>query len=138
MVEFTTQSGAKVVINIAPFKDAMALKNALEKELALSGKSMNLSLKDLELGALAPLVLSIDSSENVAKALFMCLARCTYNGEKIIEQTFEPETAREDYYEIVIACMKANVYPLLKRLISSLTNLLSGLKTPAPDSQESK
>ncbi len=34
MSEFTAASGAKIVIGVAPFADAMALKNCIARELA--------------------------------------------------------------------------------------------------------
>lgn len=129
MTELKTQGGAAVVITAAPFRDAMALKNAIAKELAASGVAFDLKAP---LSSLSSVVLAVDSSDAVYKALLPCLIRCTYNGQKIVEATFEAEAAREDYYEVVIECLKANLSPFFKGLASKLNALESIL--PQKDS----
>ena len=130
MAEVTVSSGAKVVVNIADFDDAMTLKNAIASELAkgklqLEGLTqgdldiqnmMSLDMKVIE--PLLQVALTIDSAPEVNKAIFVCLEKCLYNGEKITKQTFNPEEARADYYEIVIACLKVNLTPFFKGLLS--------------------
>ena len=130
MAEFVAASGAKVVINTAPFKDVMALKSAIGKELANSSFNLplDMSLKnlkdvDFDIAAFGKLILLVDSSEEVNKHLFSCLARCLRNDEKITLNTFEIEDARQDYYEIVISCLKVNLSPFLKALISQLPQI---------------
>ena len=120
MSEITTANGVSVVVNIAPFKDAMALKNAIAKELTATGIKLDLKA---DVSTLSSLALSVDSSDSVYKALFSCLARCTYGGQKIIEATFEDEKAREDYYEVVIECLKVNLSPFFKGLALKLKTL---------------
>lgn len=126
MAEFTAQSGAKVKIYAADFKDAIALKSAIAKELSKADFDLNLkSLQDeIDLGNFAKIALAVDSSPVVYKHLFDCLVRCTYNGQKITEETFEEVSAREDYYEVVIACLKENLSPFFKGLISKLSPFL--------------
>lgn len=123
MAQFTAPSGAVIVINVAPWKNAKALKNAIEKEVAIGG-NYNLST-----------ALMVDSSEAVDAALWPCLIRCTRNDEKIVEETFNDPNARQDYYDIVEACVKENLRPLAESLISKLTALgiLIPLKQAAAD-----
>lgn len=140
MKEFISTSGASVRINLAPFKDAMALKNALTKELSNSGIEIgNLEVKDVKnldkskiFNTLINGLLAIDSSEVIQNQLFKCLVRCTYNNEKITEFTFEKEEARCDFYEIAIECVKANLSPFFQGIISKLNinaeSLLDTLK----------
>jgi len=124
MEEFTTQGGAKVAIGIAPWQDAIALKAALAKELAASDFDLdNLDLERPMNADVLKVLMKVDSSKAVYDALFTCLARCTYNGQKITEATFEDVKAREDYYEVTLACMKANLRPFLKSLFSKLSAL---------------
>lgn len=130
MVEMVTKNGAAVVINVAPFRDAMALKNIIGKELVATGGRIDLR------SDVTAVMLTIDSSEAVYKALFVCLSRCTYNSQKIIEATFESEAAREDYYEVVVECLKANLSPFLKGLLSKLKELENLF--PAKNSPTSK
>lgn len=108
MTDITLASGVRATINPAPWKDAKALKKAIERELALAG------------GLTTSTVLMVDSSEAVDAALWPCLARCLYDGEKITEQLFDKLKPREDYYDVVVACVKENLGPLAVSLLSKL------------------
>lgn len=131
--EFKAASGADVMITAAPFQDAMALKNAIAKELAKTDLKLDIKKLDLnaniDLNAIIGAVLVIDSSEAFNVALQKCLIRCTYNKQKVTYETFEPEAARGDYYEIVAACLKANLQPFFKGLNSKLSMLGSPSKS---------
>ena len=120
MAQFIAQSGAKVIINQAPFRDAMALKNAVVSELAKNKIDISSISSDMEVGGILSAILSIDASEVVFDKVMTCLSRCTYNGEKIIENTFEDASARGDYYDVVLACMKENILPFFQGLLSKL------------------
>jgi hypothetical protein len=127
-MEYETKRGIKVVINEADFTTSMMLRGAVLK--SIKNSDINISAIDLEQlnqEAITKLIieaaLSIDCDDKVTDALFKCLARCTYNGEKIIRDTFEPVEAREDYYEIVINCLKENLLPFFQPLLQRLRNL---------------
>ena len=144
MVDFTTQSGAKVKINPADWKSANALKTAVTKELSAAefdlkfDMSKDFTEQDINLLDFAKLALSVDSSEAVYKAIFSCLVRCTYNGHRITEETFEDVEARGDYYEIVIACLKENLLPFFKGLVSKLKPLADLLPKADQTAQDQK
>lgn len=128
-MEFTTNNGIKVKINPADFKDAIALKSAFAKEVAsanfeLDFKSLS---ENIDLAEIVKLAAAVDSSELVQEKIFKCLARCTYDGQRITEATFEDMAAREDYYQIVIECLKVNLSPFFKGLISKLSPLMAKL-----------
>jgi hypothetical protein len=136
-------SGAKVSINVADFDDALALKNAVAKEFAQSGLELsNLKASDLQnftemdVNVLMPFLKAVaqfDSSPSVNAAIFACLSRSTYNSERITKETFENVEARADYYEIVFECLKVNLSPFFKGLVSKL-NLAGFLtKEKAPE-----
>ena len=118
MVEFVSKSGAEIVINMAPWLDAKRLKAAIEKEAAVAG----VKLDDLkaDVSVLISTALSVDSSEAVDAALWACLVRCTRNKEKITPATFNTEEGRQDYYEIMLECLKVNFSPLFGSLLSVL------------------
>jgi len=126
-MEITTQSGAQVKINVADFLSSMQLKKSVVQAVKESDINLaHIDLDNLTAGAIEPIVqgiLSVDSSDKVEEALFKCLGRCTYNGEKISRDTFEPTESRGDYYEIVIACLKENLLPFFLPLFSKLTRL---------------
>ena len=127
MVEFTASTGAKIVINEAAWPEAKRLKMAVQNELANAGISLGL---DKDVGQLISAFLRVDGSKAVDDALWPCLARCTRNGDKITEQLFDDDkTARRDYYDIVKACAKENLFPLYESLYLKLRDFLKAKKT---------
>lgn len=139
MTEFMTAGGAKAVIRPAGFKEAMRLKSAIMKEISKADFDLSLGgidLADIDVSVFAKLVAAIDSSEEVNKAVFDCLIRCTYNGDKITEATFENVAARSDYYEIVLSCVKENMLPFFAGLFSKLSPFLAAL--PAQQAEKAQ
>lgn len=131
MVEITAPSGAKIVINPAPWKDAKELKKAVQRAVGNSEYGIDF---ENGVGSLIGLVMQVDGSDAVEEALWPCLARCLRNGEKITEQTFDDVEARKDYYDIVLECAKVNFGPLLEALATKLPPGL--LKAKAENSQK--
>lgn len=121
--QFIAPSGAEVMINIAPWSAAKALKKAVEKELSTDP---NFSFSNSNILAA---VLAVDSSDTVDAALWPCLIKCTRNKEKITESTFDDAHGRADYYDIVAACVEENLRPLVEGLSSKLASL--GILTKA-------
>jgi hypothetical protein len=138
-MEFTTQKGSEVRINIADFITSMKLKKAVVEAIKESDVDIaHIDLENLKAGAIdsiLQILLTCDSSDKVNDAIFKCLARCTYNSEKITKETFEEVEAREDYYEIVIACLKENLSPFFKPLFLQLKSLQEK-KTPKNQKQK--
>lgn len=117
MTDLTVKSGAKVVINAAPWKEAKALKKAIEREVAMAGGKVSM---DKDVSDLVATLLTVDGSDAVETALAPCLARCLYNDTKITDSTFDDPKARADYYEIIVACVRENLGPLVESLFSLL------------------
>jgi len=138
-MEFKTESGAEVIINMADFIESSRLRVAvlgaikdsgveiskIDIDKLLSGvkDDMGKAVKSGALDSLIDMVISLDVSEKVNGEIFNCLKRSTYNGEKITKSTFNSEDARGDYYHIVIACLKVNLAPFFKTLFSKLSGL---------------
>lgn len=144
MKEITVPSGATVKIGLASFGEAMALKSIIAKELAASPLKIDLNSltmeSDIDLSAIASTILMVDANPAVHAALFSCLARSTYSGEKITQNTFEPEAARGDYYPIVISALEVNLLPFfvgLRSRFSEVMERLQAARTTAKD-QKSK
>lgn len=143
MKEFkTTNTGNKVIINCAPTKDVLRLKEVILKELIkhplglkLKEKQGNLDLIEKEVDMVGLIdfikntVLSIDTSQDFLDAVFECLKYCTYKSTyKIDMDLFDNKSvpeAREDYYEIILACIEENLRPFVKSLISTWKTLIS-------------
>jgi hypothetical protein len=131
-MDYKTKSGADLTVNIAPFRDVMNLKNAIQKTIKSEDLSQlgNLDIESLKKGnsqsifsGIVNAILSVDSSEDVYKATFKCLERCTYNDEKVTERLFEKEEVRVDYYEIMFFCIKDNLEPFFRNVLSALPNI---------------
>lgn len=130
MAEITTQSGVKVKLNPADFEDAMDLQSAILKEASKADFSLEgVDLKsDIDFSGLIKAGMAVAASKEVREILFKCLARCTYDGQKITKATFEDAAARKDYYEVVIACLKENLLPFFEGLISQLSPFVGTAK----------
>lgn len=114
-MEFTSENtGAKIVINVCSFEDAFQLKSLIEKALLDNGIKLETAIES----DIAAIVMALDSSKGVFDAMFKCLVKSTYNNVKITKETFEDEKAREDLYDIFFYCLKVNIYPFFKPLLS--------------------
>ena len=110
MRKVTLPSGAELTVNIAPFKDAKALFQALLKEWKDMGPDLPSNLGKMFSSAF--------SSLEVEKALWPCLTRCLYNGEKITPDVFEPDEARQDFIPACLEAVSDDITPFTKGLFS--------------------
>lgn len=126
-MEFTTKGNkVKVVINPAGLDKAFKLKALVEKAILKQGIKLFdvLGQEDISYEQLFELAMAVDSDVEVFDACFECLEKSIYNGVRIAKEVFEDENARGDIYEVLFYCLKVNVYPFFKPLLSSLgTNL---------------
>lgn len=129
---------ANIKINVASFANAIALKNAIAREIKLGGinvdalKGKNVAeIAKLDVAPFINIIAAIDSSKEVNEAIMACLERSTYNSEKITPDTFDEVSAREDYYPIVAECLKVNLAPFLKGLASYFNTKLNASKVPS-------
>lgn len=135
MKEFNcTNTGNTVVINCAPIKSVQKLKNVILNEvqkspigIKLIGGDKSLFEKELDFTGVIDFIkntlIGIDTSDAFSEAIFECLQYCTYKKVyKINEELFDNEAvpeAREDYYDIIVACVEENLRPFIKGLIST-------------------
>jgi len=133
MSEVKTPSGAIANVMEAGFIEAMKLNNAVLSAFAQHGlKEMDIvkaltSARDgsildntVDLNALLMGVAGVIANENVHAALWPCLAKCTYEREKITLATFEPANKRGDFYSVALECVKVNLLPFWVGHLSSL------------------
>lgn len=129
-------TGKRVVINPASYKEVKELKKVIlqviEKHplgLKLLGQTNNIMEKQIDFSQLLDfiknIVIGMDTSEEVENALFNCLRHCTYDTTKIINEELFDEVieAREDQYEIFVACIEENLTPFIKSLVSMWNTL---------------
>jgi hypothetical protein len=138
-----TNTGNKIIINPAPTREVLRLKQVIFQELikqplGLKIKEGQQNIQDVlqkEVDAtgimefIKNVVLSIDTSDDFLEAVFDCLKYCTYKSTyKIDMDLFDDKSvpeAREDYYEIIISCIEENLRPFGKSLISMWKTLIS-------------
>jgi len=109
-------TGAKIVINPCSLVDAFKLKAVVEKALL----SMNKNLEDLFEEDVMAIIVTVDSSQEVFDCVFDCLKNSIYNGVPIKPDVFDDLKAREDFYDVVYQCIKVNLTPFFKKLLSEL------------------
>ena len=127
-MEFTTKSNVKVVLNPASLDKAFKLKSLVEKSLLKQGIKISdiLGQEQITYEDLFNLAMVIDSDVEVFDACFECMDKSIYKDVKITKDVFEDEAARADLYEVLFYCLKVNVYPFFKHLLSSLGINLEG------------
>lgn len=136
-----TGSGAELVIQVADYESGMALHDAFLAKLSTLKADINFSafsnvkslteLKELDVGLILnlgvreilPALASFAADKNIREAAFVCLARATYNGQRITPALFNDVEARKDFYEIILECLKVNVLPFAGTLVSLLSTL---------------
>lgn len=124
-------SGKMLIINTATTAEVKYLKNALLEELKqyplglkLLGNTQSIFDKQVDFTSVFDFIknvlISIDISETAENAIFDCLKHCVYDKtHKVTQDLFdEVEEAREDYYEIIFACIEENLKPFIKSLVS--------------------
>lgn len=130
-MEFTTKSNVKVVLNPASLDKAFKLKALVEKALLKQGIKIFDVLEQGEISYedLFSLAMAVDSDIEVFDACFECMDKSIYNDVKITKAVFEDESARGDLYEVLFYCLKVNVYPFFRHLLSSLgtNNVQAGI-----------
>lgn len=112
--ESVMPSGAVLKIQPAPFAEAKALWQAILKEL----KTINVSFGDNAALMLKDIFCAGFSSPYVELCLKPCLQRCTLDGLKIDDDTFEPELRRQDYVKVCAEVVRENVLPFVKALFA--------------------
>lgn len=141
-MEFITQNGG-VAIEIKPasFKDACALRKAVSKSLMgqnlLGGADIS-NILDIKVDSIMQLLINIDTSEDFEKSIQECLKVCIYDkggkNLRITSQLFDDiESAREDYYEIIIKCCEVNLRPFFKSLASEFKARLKMIPENSPE-----
>ena len=135
MKEFkSAETGNTIIINCAPIKTVQRLKQVIFNEIKkspigikLTGGETSIFEKEIDFTGILDFIkdtlIGIDTSDDFNEAVFACLQYCTYKKVyKIDEALFDNEAvpeARQDYYEIIFACVEENLRPFIKSLIST-------------------
>jgi hypothetical protein len=118
----TLKSGHILTVSLAPFSDANKLLKTVAREL--TAVSFDLDLGNVDLAKIAPkdintlknAAFQLLQSEAVETALFKCMERCLYDGQRITRETFDGPEARADFLPVAWEVMKENLTPFFKNL----------------------
>lgn len=129
--EIETKLGATLVIRPADFEDAMHLQSVLLTNMSKADMNMEIGegFSTDNIAEFLPVLFKVGGSKEIHDAVFACLKKCTYDGNKITKALFDDFEIRGDYYEILIECAKFNCSVFF-------ANLLSGLSTVLPKQTE--
>ena len=129
MEDKTLPSGAILKLNDVPWPAAYKLYMSVVRELEVvrvEFGATSLNLQDLQktqvddkaINTLKNLMCRLMGSDTVQAALWECMGRCLYNGQKITDRTFEPVAARGDFLVVEKEVLWHSLLPFLKDLFS--------------------
>lgn len=118
--EVVLASGAKLNISHIDLGDAKALYNAVMFE-ARTLKITNET--ELGLDLWSQVLFISQSSKEIDRCVTECMKRCTYKGQKITPDTFEPDEVREDYLSVWMEVAQEALSPFSKNLMRELPRL---------------
>lgn len=127
----TLPSGAELKITLSPFSVSKDLYQALLKEL----KALKLDPKaEVDVNFFKDLFCAAFTSKEVETALKKCFEKCIYNDSRItnVDDIFENENARDDYFTVCFEVAKANIMPFTKSLYAQYSHIFEMLKTKDP------
>ena len=137
--EFKLDSGAALLVTMAPFEDAKDLHDAVVKAFLQAG-GKEADIRDLDMGVF---ILTAGSSKEVERCLFKCGERAVYRHDSteissigvskaLFDTPVVGEKARKDYYPIFFKIAEVNLTPFTQALFSVL-NAFPAKKTESPE-----
>jgi hypothetical protein len=119
--EVKLPSGAILSIGLAPFKDGRALYQAVFDEMKFLKLDPSV---EIDANFYKDLFCMVTSSKKIEVALWKCMEKSLYNRNRITEDTFEPEGARDDYMTLCYEIAKENIFPFAKSLYAQYGHIL--------------
>lgn len=122
----TLPSGAILKIQTAPWEDA----HKLYKTFMSVVSKVSFSSEEV-----LSFVAKMSISAELEDALWVCMGRATWNGQKINKDLFEQDEARIDFLLIQKEVLAFNLAPFLQSLSSVLLHLSTLKNTVSPESK---
>lgn len=131
MSVYQLESGAKLEVKLAPFKESRDLFKAFAKHLKkVQFGNVNSLNSDIDFNLIKDIVLTVIEEPEIEQAILTCASRSLYNGHAIIEKTFEDDKFdRGDYFYILLYVAYENCAPFTNGLLSKLKDLLPKVVT---------
>lgn len=129
------QNGAVLEGSMGSWDEGMALYKAVAREIDGIKLDFGGDLKGLFEGNMTQetvdtvksAVARLTASDAIQGALWACMARCTYNKQKVTKDLFEDEKIREDYLPVAKEVMVFNLGPFSRGLASMFPDLLAAI-----------
>jgi len=137
--EFKLDSGAVLLVTMAPFEDCKDLHDCVVRTFLQVGATE----KDLLEPDMIKLILTAGASKELEYALFKCGERAVYrhdgkegSSQGVTKSLFDVpifgEKARKDYYPIFLKIAEVNLSPFMQALFSAL-RILHAQKAVSPE-----
>jgi hypothetical protein len=128
-------SGATLEVTMASFEEGEALLSAVAHEVGCVGINLgkdfsgfgDLAQKEVNsdmVNTMKNVVTQILKSRPVKDAVMVCAKRALYNNQHITKETFEPETARQDYLVVLKEVAWFNLLPFFQGINSKLSGII--------------
>lgn len=127
MIAKTLESGKQLEIKVGKYEECLELQQAIAEEAKGISLHMDTELEDPNF--MKDIICSLIASKRIMNIVHQLLKNCTYEKIRIMGDVYEQESFREDFYEIVIEVIKANVGPFMKGLIAKLKPFLNARMT---------
>lgn len=126
MKEYRLNTGAKLKISLAPFKESRELFKSFAKHLKVIDLSgVKNAQSEIDANMIKDIVLTVLSEDEIEQKIMDCSKWSTYNDFKITEQLLDDEESiREDYLEMMTFIAYENCLPFMKGLLPKLKELL--------------
>lgn len=132
MAEYILPSGAVLTVTPLPYGEAFDVTQMISREVDKIDLKLPTDVDFKDSDAVTKYMLShiddikspickVISSTKVLEAAHKCMKKCTYNGLRIVGDTFDPVEARKDFILTCFYALKENVSPFLEGLLSSLS-----------------
>ena len=124
MTKIDLPSGVELQIQPAPFADAKELYQAFLEEL--KGLQVD-GAQNIDHNFIKNIFCIGLSSKKIEDKIWKCMSRCLYDKAKITPDTFEPEAARADYFDVLIEVAKINIMPFTKNLYAKFSQFTGSI-----------
>jgi hypothetical protein len=127
-------SGAELKITLSPFAVSKDLYQAFLVEM----KNLKMDPKqEIDANFFKDIFCVAFSSKEIEEKLFKCMEKTMYDTTQLkskaeIESAFEPESARDDYFQVCFEVAKANIMPFTKSLYAQYSHIWELLKQKDP------
>lgn len=133
-LEKTLPSGKILRASLCDFKTGQNLMTAVLKILKQNDFNPNSEVDSLNF--IKSVFADIFSNQEITDAVFLCMSKALYDGEKVTHELFEKVEVRKDYIHIMKEIAFFNLAPFSDGLFSMFTELPELIQSMAEGNQK--